>query len=879
MQPTTRSALGETLDNQRIMKLVEEALGRPEAERERFLKEQCGNLPDFEQAWHYVEWEQRMQGFLLEPVIKRDEEEVRFKAGDLLHNRFQIVREVAQGGMGVVYEALDQKLGRRIALKCAKAGFGIELPPEVRNATEISHPNVCKIYEIHTATVGQQLVDFITMEFLDGETLASRLARGRVPKDETMVIARQLAAGLAAAHRNGVIHGDIKGNNVILTKGIDGGLRAVITDFGLARGQGSQSRGIWGTPGYMAPELWMGEEPSAASDIYALGVVFHEMATGEIPNQSQTSKAKTDTLKATAWLDAASHKPLPVNSYWDGIFRRCLDANPKKRYRSADDLAAALAPRHIRRNALLATAAVVVAALTGVVTYRSAMGPTETVTMAILSNGDFAEQTLIDAEHEIARLEGNKKTRFEVLPAGNSAKATHQLRLSTTKVGEKTLVRAILTDASVHASLKTWEASYSAEDWKYLPQALAGVVSSGLHLGPLPETRAVSSQAASQYLAGINATRLDATIDEGLKELASAAAIDRDSALIYAALAEGDWLKSKTNADKAWVKRSADAAEQAEIRYPDTVTGHRIEGILKQAAGRFDDAEAEYLRAIELEPDNAENYRVLGIFYEHGNQFNKALAALSKAVDLEPGFYKNQKSFGEFYLQQGKYGEAVHHLSEAVRLVPGAAAARLDLAMAYTDTGEFGKAEQNVRVLLKPGGPILAQFQFAKIRMYQGKDKEAVPLLLAVVKDAPDNYVYWMHLGIAERRIGQMAESRGAIQKAKELVEPEIMRNLRDGDPRSFLSYFCAQLGDKPRALWEAKQALQLAPQKENVIWNTALTYESLEMRDNAIEVLEKAAPETLADLKRWPDMAELTADSRFIRLTASKAAPKERRK
>ncbi len=168
--------------------------------------------------------------------------------GELLADRFRIVREVAQGGMGIVYEAQDERLGRRIALKCAKSGFHKRLPPEVRHASEISHPNVCKIFEIHTASTSGGEIDFLTMEFLDGETLAARLSRGRLPEAEARAIARQICAGLAEAHRNRVVHGDLKSNNVILTEDADGGVRAVITDFGLARrplGPAGDNAGSW----------------------------------------------------------------------------------------------------------------------------------------------------------------------------------------------------------------------------------------------------------------------------------------------------------------------------------------------------------------------------------------------------------------------------------------------------------------------------------------------------------------------------------------------------------------------------------------------------------------------------------------------------------
>jgi eukaryotic-like serine/threonine-protein kinase len=180
------------------------------------------------------------------------------------------VREVAHGGMGIVYEVMDEKLGRRVAIKCAKAGFGKQLPPEVRHAREISHPNVCKIFEIHSASTDHGEIDSISMEYLEGETLTARLRRRPSSKTEARTIARQLFADLSEAHRNNVIHGDLKSNNVILATGPDESARALIMDFGLARmpgasGVSASSAGPAGTPDYMAPELWRGTRASVAS--------------------------------------------------------------------------------------------------------------------------------------------------------------------------------------------------------------------------------------------------------------------------------------------------------------------------------------------------------------------------------------------------------------------------------------------------------------------------------------------------------------------------------------------------------------------------------------------------------------------------------------
>src|ERR1700723_2610280 len=171
----------KTWDDDLVMKLVERVLARSPEEREAFLQSTCSQDTElFTEVWQYVQWEQKMGGFLLDPIYPSAPPEHPFEPGELLDERFRIVRELARGGMGIVYEAIDEKLDRRIAIKCARRGFRKRLPPEVRNAREISHPNVCKIFEFHTADTHLGPVDFITMEFLEGETLAERLRRGRL---------------------------------------------------------------------------------------------------------------------------------------------------------------------------------------------------------------------------------------------------------------------------------------------------------------------------------------------------------------------------------------------------------------------------------------------------------------------------------------------------------------------------------------------------------------------------------------------------------------------------------------------------------------------------------------------------------------------------
>jgi hypothetical protein len=244
--------------------------------------------------------------------------------------------------MGEVYRADDLRLGQSVALKFLPDGWGADpralacLHEEVRLTRQISHANVCRVYDIAEAD-GQP---FLSMEFIDGEDLASLLRRiGRLPPDKGVEISRQLCLGLATAHDQGVIHRDLKPANVML----DGRGRARITDFGLARAAqqvtGPDARS--GTPAYMAPEQLSGKEATARSDIYALGLVLYEIFTGK---KAFTAASRAELLK----LHEKSSPPSPSGHVSDldpaveRVILRCLEREPQKRPPSAVAVAAAL---------------------------------------------------------------------------------------------------------------------------------------------------------------------------------------------------------------------------------------------------------------------------------------------------------------------------------------------------------------------------------------------------------------------------------------------------------------------------------------------------------------------------------------------------------
>ena len=248
-------------------------------------------------------------------------DEGRFPPGTLLAQRYRVVSLLGRGGMGEVYRANDLLLGQTVALKFLPAQWTsheetlARFRNEVRIARQISHPNVCRVYDIGEAEGST----YLSMEYVDGEDLASLLRRiGRLPQDKALEIARQLCAGLAAAHDKGVVHRDLKPGNIML----DGQGQLRITDFGLAGVAGEVKDIRSGTPAYMAPEQRSGQEVTARSDIYALGVVLHEVFTGKRPSAD------------------SSHPDLAPEV--DRVIRRCLAEDPAKRPASALQVAAAL---------------------------------------------------------------------------------------------------------------------------------------------------------------------------------------------------------------------------------------------------------------------------------------------------------------------------------------------------------------------------------------------------------------------------------------------------------------------------------------------------------------------------------------------------------
>jgi tetratricopeptide (TPR) repeat protein len=912
----------KALDDDLVMGIVENTLTLPLAERDGYIAKICqGNLGLIEKVREYVKFEEIMDGFLLEPLCILPEPE--FQAGTLLADRFRILRIVGKGGMGVVYKAIDERLGDKVvALKCARNGFNERLPPEVRHASEIAHPNVCKIFDIHTAATPGGAIEFITMEFLEGDTLADRLHGVPLRSREALDIARQICAGVAEAHRHGVVHGDLKTNNVILVRETGKEkVRAVITDFGLARGvhhvesapSGAfESAPAGGTPYYMAPELFAGEKATPASDVYALGVILFELTAGR--RAAGVSRESRLRRKSTAQYRK-----------WDRIKTRCLDPIPARRFQSAAEVEEKLKIKDPPQPWVVAVAALL-AAVVGVVTYMVVTSPKTSYTLAMFpvesSSADLAGLAYtvsVETAKQLANIKGDRDIGFKFIAldrvrgkaadsfAKDDAKphATNLLRMSLDRDAGKITLHAVFLDASTGLPLpcvtllctangrpNEWTLSYASGEERHAPVAVAGMATATLKLRPL-ELPAMNSAARADYEAGIQETRQNGTLASAISRLELAVKEDPDSPLVWGALAEARWFQFRyTSGRAAQIDQIKESLFIAESRNPDTAVAHRVEGYLFYNDGLYGRAEAEFSRAIALQPGNAVAHIWLAKALEDNNQPDAAGREFLKATEVEPGYFRTFQNLAAFYQDRSNYEDAARNLQNAVNLAPESekAALRGFLGAECAELGEFRASKNEYQLSLAQHDSVGTRYKLGQTLMYDKDDlgaiiefQQALHLLKSGYSpDGTSRPLILMYLGIAYRRSQQDAKAIDANLEGLKAAKEELEKNYLDGYVNAFLGYFNAALGKTELAKEEIEGAAGSFRDNADVRWRAVLTYEELyrkshdpTFRNRTLRILRGASEQELSDLNRWPDLEGLRSDPQFKSLLISRTVRK----
>jgi eukaryotic-like serine/threonine-protein kinase len=639
---------------------------------------------------------------------------------------YEILSPLGKGGMGEVYRAKDVRVDRVVALKVLPEEFfeGEErrrrFEREAKMLASLNHPGIATLYSFEETGEGRHL---LVMELVEGEGLDARAAAGPLPLEETLSLARQIAEALEAAHEKGIVHRDLKPANVMVTK--NG--RVKVLDFGLAKVAGSgdgaqvdsalatdmrtQEGVVVGTVPYMSPEQAQGRPLDHRTDIFSLGVILYELATGQRPFRGDSSaELLSSILRDTPRPPGELRPGLPTGL--DRLIGRCLEKDRDRRYATAHDLAmdlgelqrdptsptkpAAAAPfRTSRKLVLLGVAGLVVLLAAGAfVAIRRAGRGASIESVAVLpfenASNDPAIEYLSDGISEslistLSRLPGLR------VISRKSAFAFKGKKLDPKEIGKALGVDALLlgtlvqrgSDLAITAELvsvrddtQLWGEKYSrrADDVLRVEGEIASTIArtlrrtlSGEEKAKLARGRTEDPEAYRLYLKGRdylvgNQQEMDKSVDYFQQAIARAP----EYALAHAGLAEA-------YTRQAFLRGSGRAEPAAKAR-------------------------AAVSRALEIDPDLAEAHAALGLvaFYFEWD-WAGAETELKRALELNPGSRTVQGHYGWFLTAMGRLDEGLAHCKKAAELDPLSTGPVHDIAINYMVRGDLEQAATNFR--------------------------------------------------------------------------------------------------------------------------------------------------------------------------------------
>jgi tetratricopeptide (TPR) repeat protein len=351
--------------------------------------------------------------------------------------------------------------------------------------------------------------------------------------------------------------------------------------------------------------------------------------------------------------------------------------------------------------------------------------------------------------------------------------------------------------------------------------------------------------------------------------LERAVAADRDSALTYAGLAEAQWYKYFSTHEMVWRERAQESVRQAELRNLDLAEVHLASGLLKADSSFLEQAEADYQRAIELQPNNGDAYRRLSGIFNRNNQPNEALAAIQKAVQLQPDYFKNHQQLGTLYILRGDYRDAVPEFQKMADLAPHLAQSHSALGAALGYLGRLPEAEKELRAAVHLEDSSDNEETLGAILMDLGKPGEAISCFLQALALGPGSTNLWLDLGLSYGRESRESDAKAAFRNGLAVAEKDLIKDPRDKGERARLAYLAARLGDSGRADFEIAQTLQVSGDDSDVSLMAVLTYEALGRREQTLALLTRL-PTVLGQLNRYPELADLRSDPRFLQLLSS---------
>ena len=672
---------------------------------------------------------------------------------------YLVLARLGAGGMGEVYVAQDTRLDRRVALKLprpdvtASADRLMLFRREARAAAALNHPNIVHLYSVEDADG----LTFMTMELIQGRTLRELLSDGApMALPRTLAIASQVAEGLACAHTAGVLHRDLKPANVMITDDD----RVKILDFGVAKffkpGPMSDSEAVTasretatsgmavGTIGYMSPEQALGKPLDARSDLFALGVILFEIATGRIPFDGETPAAVFDLL-----LNRRPPSPLTLNPELPAslglLIDKSLEKDPERRYRSADELLEELRSIDSSKTPTRGMSVPADARTTSSIVVLPFMDMSPGQDQEYLCHGITEEiintLTRVPGLHVISRTSAFafQGKDLEITEIGRRLRVGAALEGSVRKAGDRVRVTAQLVNTADGYQL--WSRRFDRElsDVFAIQDEIAATILSEFRMGlaqPL-KGRAMDATAHDAYLRGMYALNkwTNHSMQQALAAFSEAIAADPSFAPAYAALAEGQmWLYSGLGILPAndTVPKARAAVEKALELDPALADAHKVRALIamnhdwdRQGAEealtrarqlapgsaavhlwnawrlallerRHDEALLELEEAERLNPLDLQVKTQIGYVHRFHHDVDRAIRQFEKVVALEPSFAFAHYALGDACTQKGQYDRAFAEFNRAIELGGRSANHVGVLGYAYGRSGSLHKAKEHL---------------------------------------------------------------------------------------------------------------------------------------------------------------------------------------
>ncbi len=792
---------------------------------------------------------------------------MRLKPGTRL-GAYEIVGALGAGGMGEVYRARDLRLERDIAIKVLPRSAledesaRARLVREARLAASLNHPSICVVHDVGEA---EGLV-YVAMELLDGRPLTEVIPDGGLPPDAVSRVGGQIAEALAHAHERGIVHRDLKAANVVATPGG----RVKVLDFGLAArhveavNEATRSAASLDSPGvvagtlpYMAPEALRGSPPDPKSDVWSLGVLLYELASGRRPFKGTTGV----DLSSAIVRDSPPPLPPHVSPSLKAIISRCLQKEPAARYADAGQVHAALTaaeasvaqprgwtPRLSRLIAGLGAVALIVAAIVVATRWRpaapreAANGTINSLAVLPLENvsGEASADYLADGltDELIGRLSkvggltvtarttamSFKGSRQRVTAIAQQLGVQAVVEGTIARSGDRIRISARLVDAASERSL--WSSQYdrAATDVLVLQAEVASAIGSAIRANLSPQERgrlsaihATSSEAYDLYLRGRFYTGRENpdAIAQAADHFERAVALDDRFAPAHAELARAysQRLFYVTPNDASLQERAFVELERALALDPDLDSAHLAKGLLLwQSWNRFPHEAAidEYRRAIALNPSADEAHHQLGLVYLHVGLLDEAAREFREAVRLNPANTLAQFRFGVLHLYEGQYQAAL----DVFKRTPSGFQPALTAFQTADSLVHLGRVEEAAATSQEylaaqpadPGG--LSTAMLAMVAATRG-DADRVAALIATAREKGKGYGHFHHTAFTIARayalIGRTADAISWLQQSADdgypcypvFVNDAALDRIRG--EQAFQTFLAAQ-----RARWEA---------------------------------------------------------------------------